>query len=155
MNLQPFFLWCNETAIGEYTRSTTWAFLLIETIHILALAVLLGGILLVDLRLLGVTLDQFTPAKLQKELNRYINWSLVAIIVSGIPLFCSEADKSYDNDAFRPKIVLLLLAILFHYTVHKRIALNDSHGVSAKAVAILSLFLWFGVGAAGRAIGFV
>jgi hypothetical protein len=157
MSLLPFFTWCDGTSLGVATRSVTWAFPAIETTHILALAVLLGSILLIDLRILGLAVPRIPAPKLQRELNRNINWSLVIILASGVPLFLSEALKAYDNDAFRPKIILLTLAIIFHYSVHNRTALNESPGGAhwGKALAIISLVLWFGVGAAGRAIGFV
>ena len=85
MSLLPFFTWCDGTWLGVATRSVTWAFPAIETTHILALAVLLGSILLVDLRLLGLAVPRIPAPKLQRELNRNINWSLVIILASGVP----------------------------------------------------------------------
>lgn len=157
MDLMPLFTWCDETWLGQAIRSTTWAFPLIETIHILALAVLLGSIMLIDFRLLGLAIRRISAPKIQHELSGYINWSLVIILVTGVMLFLSEALKAYDNAAFRPKVILIVLAMLFHYTVHNRTAMNEKAegGGAAKVVALLSLTLWFGVGMAGRAIGFV
>lgn len=158
MNLLPFFTWCDETWLGQAIRGVTWAFPLIETIHILALAVLLGAIMLIDFRLLGIAVRRIPAPKMQRELSGYINWSLAIILVTGVMLFLSEALKAYDNAAFLPKITLLALAMLFHYTVHNRTTLNASPagtGGAAKVVAVVSLCLWFGVGMAGRAIGFV
>lgn len=157
MNLLPFFKWCDQSWMGEAIRSVTWAFPLIETIHILAMTVLLGGILMMDLRLLGVAERLLPVSKIQKQLTRYIDVSLVLIIVTGVLLFSSEAVKAYDNAAFFPKMYLLAAAVIYHYTVHRRAvtADNPSGPRWARPAAALSLALWFGVGICGRAIGFV
>ena len=53
MNLLAFFQWCEATSLGTAIRETTWAFAVIESVHLLALSVIGGAVLLVDLRLLG------------------------------------------------------------------------------------------------------
>jgi hypothetical protein len=155
--LLPFFKWCDTTTLGLAIRGVTWAFPLIETIHILALTVLFGGIMLVDFRLLGIAVRTIPVARIQQELHRYVNVSLVVIILTGIMLFLSEALKAYDNAAFFPKIILLALAIVYHYTVHAKAAASPlpSGPAWGKVAALVSMALWLGVGVAGRAIGFV
>lgn len=155
--LWPFFQWCDATWLGESIRSVTWAFPLIETIHILALAVLLGSIFLLNLRLLGIWIHGWTAKHMAGVLAPYIWVSLVVILVSGILLFLSEAIKAYGNAAFAPKIVLLLLAMAYHYTIYRKATANETETtpIRAKLAALVSLALWFGVGVAGRAIGFV
>lgn len=157
MDMYPFYQWCDETTLGQGIRGVTWAFPLIETIHILALTVLLGGILLIDFRLLGIAVPRIPVSRMARELASYINWSLLIIIVTGILLFLSEALKAYDNQAFRPKVTLLVLAMIFHYTVHGKATSDVSPSGPAwgKVAAVISIVLWFGVGTAGRAIGFV
>lgn len=151
----PFYQWCDRTAVGQYVRSTTWCFPLTETIHIMALAVMLGCLFLIDLRLMGVPLGSLTPSRMWKELRGYFLVSLLIILVTGVVLFVSEALKTYDNDAFRPKMVFLATAILFHFTIHQRALTSEQTPRWGKAAGAMSLFLWFSVGAAGRAIGFV
>jgi hypothetical protein len=153
MNMLWLYKWCDETTLGQAIRGVTWAFPLIETIHIIALIALLGGVLMIDISLLG-GLKRLGPAHIAKQVNPYVDISLVIIIITGIMLFLSEALKAYDNDAFRPKVTLLVLAIIWHYTVHRRAETSEIPG-SGKLAAIGSIVLWFGVGVAGRAIGFV
>jgi hypothetical protein len=155
MNMYPFYEWCDATTIGQFIAGNTWAFPLTETFHIMALAVMFGCIFLIDLRLLGVHFGGIPAAKMYNELKRYINWSTVLIIITGIMLFLSEATKAYANDAFRPKVVLLVIALVFHYGIFTKAVSKDQVPGYAKALAWASLILWFGVGAAGRAIGFV
>lgn len=153
----PFFKWCDDTWLCNAIKATTWVFPLTETIHILALVVLLGSILLVDLRLLGLGIRKFTPSQIYAELRTYIGWGLAIILVTGWLLFMAEPLKAYDNMAFLPKITLLFSAILFHYTLFRKASsINTPYiPVIAKFAALVSLILWFGIGVAGRAIGFV
>jgi hypothetical protein len=155
MNLQPFFEWCDATALGAFVRGNTWAFPLTETFHIMALAVLLGILFLIDLKLLGVKAITYDPKRMAKELNGYMNWSIVIILITGILLFLSEAVKAYQNAAFMPKVEMLALALLFHYTGHRKAITAEVTPSWAPVAGGLSLLLWFGTGAAGRAIGFV
>src|SRR5713226_2669711 len=56
MSLLPFFEWCEHTAVGAAIRGSAWLFPVIEAFHLLALALIGGAILIVDLRLLGLGL---------------------------------------------------------------------------------------------------
>jgi hypothetical protein len=104
---------------------------------------------------MGLKMGGISAARLNRELNSYINWGIVVILVSGALLFASEGGKLYDNDAFTPKMVLLVLALIFHYTGHKKAVATEQPPSWGALAGALSLLLWFGVGAAGRAIGFV
>jgi uncharacterized membrane protein len=155
MNLYPFFKWCDSTMLGEWVRGNTWAFPLTETVHIIALTVLLGSLFVIDLRLMGAKMRDLVPARMQRELHSYIDASIVVILITGIMLFLSEATKAYSNSAFRPKVILLAMALVYHYTVHRRALKTETPPSWGKFAGAFSLLLWFSVGAAGRAIGFV
>jgi hypothetical protein len=157
-SLLPFFQWCDKTAIGVYIRDTSmWAFPIIETFHILALTVLFGTILIVDLRLLGMGMRRQAASLLARELGPWMYGSLALILPTGILLFLSEALKCYGNDGFRFKMVFLFAALVFHFTAFRWATAADSRMSpgSRKIVALVSMALWLGVGIGGRAIGFV
>lgn len=152
----PFFIWCDHTSIGQYMRSGTWQFPLVETIHILSLAMLVASVVVLNLRLMGVLMKGWTVAGLMQEIRPYLNWSLAIILVSGTLLYLSEAAKTFDNLAFWTKIYLLIGAIAFHYGVVRRMAKADEVApVTGKIVGVISLILWLGIGWAGRAIAFI
>jgi hypothetical protein len=157
MPFHNFFMWCDSTAMASTIRDSRILFPIIESIHILALAVLLGTVIVVSLRLLGVGLTLRPVAEVYSGLAGLRNWALVTMLVTGFMLFSSEAIKCYDNPPFWAKMITLLTAIIFQYTVvrstTKKPAVSLSRFQSVTA-AYLSLFLWFGVGVAGRAIGF-
>jgi len=153
--LLPFFQWCNETAIGVAIRNSRVLFPIIESIHLLALTVLLGTIVVLDLRLMGAGLRRQPVPFVARSLGPLTFWSLLAMLVTGFMLFASEALKSYASPPFRVKMVLLALAVLFHWTVFRGAVNSATLGrIRSVATALVSMTLWFGVAMAGRAIGF-
>jgi hypothetical protein len=139
-------------------QTSQWAFALVEMVHLLALAALGGSVLFLDLRLLGITLRGESAAAISRDLGRILLVSLIVMISSGIGLLSEEAMKCYYSPAFRWKMALLAAAIFFYFTVHRRAALRAGIGaasVAQRAIAIVSLLLWLGVGVAGRAIGLI
>ena len=156
--LLPFFKWCDQTWWGEWVRDSTWVFPAIETFHILALTIFYGTLMIINLRLLGLGLRRQPVRELTATLAPYMWVSMTVVLTSGVMLFVSEALKSFGNDGFRVKMVLLFLALVFQFTVFRRVIASDEAQVpplSAKLVALVSMTLWLGVGAAGRAIAFV
>jgi len=152
----PFFIWCDRTSIGHYMRAGTWQFPLVETIHILALAVLIGAATVLNLRLMGLLMRGWTVSGLMREIRPYLNWSLATILTSGVLLYLSEAAKTFDNLAFWVKVYLIIAAVVFHYGVVRPMARADEVGSAAGKIAgSISLILWLGIGWAGRAIAFI
>ena len=157
MNLLPFFQWCEATSLGTAIRETTWAFAVIESVHLLALAVIGGAVLLVDLRLLGFGLRHQRINDLASDAWPWLNRSLAVMLVTGIGLFLSEPTKCYYSTPFWIKMSSLLAAIIFTFVVRRPVTQADDTRISPiwyKLVALVSLALWFSVGAAGRWIGF-
>src|SRR5262249_53500322 len=136
--------------------SKTWVFPVIETIHILAMTVLYGAIIVVDLRLMKIGMRKHPVALLAQNLNPFLQSGIVTMLVTGSLLFLSEAMKAYANDGFHFKIFFLSLALLFQYTLWPRVVRKENVPLALGWVtAMLSLILWFAVGVGGRAIGFV
>lgn len=141
---------------GAWVRSGTWQFPMIETIHILALAMLFGCVAIISLRLMHVLMKGWTVSALTKEVTPYLNWSLATILISGVLLWLSEAMKTIDNVAFWTKVVLLFSAIIFHFTVVRPMTRADEvPPAKGFIVGAVALVLWLGIGCAGRAIAFV
>jgi len=78
------------------------------------------------------------------------------MLVSGFLLFSTEAVKMYGNWAFQVKMLFLLLAAVFTFTLHGRVTSRDDSSPGARwGVAVVCTLLWLGVGLGGRAIGYV
>jgi uncharacterized membrane protein YhdT len=157
MDLLPFFQWCYDTTLGETIRESTFLFPVIEAFHLLGLALTVGAVVLVDLRLLGVGLVRQPVAQLAAGAQPWLIGSLVLMFASGIPLFLSESIKCFYSFPFWVKMTCLFLAILFTFTVRARVAragLTADKSALGRLTAIVSLCLWFGVAWGGRWIGF-
>jgi hypothetical protein len=157
MNLLPFVQWCEASAIGSAIRTSPWAFAVIESVHLLALSAIGGAVLVVDLRLLGWGLREQPVNKIARDAYPWFVGSLLVMLITGFGLFMSEATKCYYSTPFSVKMTSLLLAIIFSFTIRRKITRADEGRISpavCKIVALVSLALWFGVGAGGRWIGF-
>ena len=157
MSVLPLFTWFEHSWIGEGIRDSRWLFPVIESVHLLALAVLGGSVLVVNLSLLGLGLGRRTAAQVWRDTWPWFAGSLAMMLGSGFLLFTSEAVKLYYHEAFWVKMSALFLSLVFTATVQRPTALADPERVTllrSRAVGMVSLLLWFLVGAAGRWIGF-
>lgn len=153
--------WLNDTQLATAIRESEIVFPLIETVHVLAIALLAGTVAIVDLRLLGLILKRERVSQVAGQILPLTWVGFVAMIASGVLLFLAEASKSYYNPAFRFKMLLLIVAgvnpLIFHRTVYRNVSLWDEAAVAparARLVAYLSLTLWSGIIVAGRAIAY-
>lgn len=129
---------------------------LAQLFHITGLILVLGSILLVNLRLLGAGLYRQPVAELVRSTNPLIWLGLVFLAGSGLFLFIPSAGLYYPNPAFWLKFSLLGLALLIQFTLYRKVTAAAAPGrLLSTVTALLSLTLWFGVGLAGRAIGFL
>ena len=157
MSLLPFFQWCYQSAIGETIHESIWLFPVIEAFHLIGLGLTVGAVLMVDLRLLGVGLRQQPVAELAAAVEPWLLGSLTLMITSGTLLFLSEAVKCYYSFPFWVKMTSLFLALVFTFTVRRRVARagpSFDRPLMGRVTALISLGLWFGVAWGGRWIGF-
>jgi hypothetical protein len=142
-------------AISNPLNESELSFPVLECIHIIGFALSIGTIALVDFRLLGIGMRRQPAAQLLKDTS---TWTLVGIVImlfSGLLLCSSDPDMYYLNWAFLIKMACLLLAIVFNYTIHRRVARSDPSPPHAKLVATVSLALWGAVIFGGIFIAFV
>jgi hypothetical protein len=157
LSIVPFFQWCDGCWIAQMIRNSRVAFPIIENFHLFALTVLLGSLVALSLRQFGLIYKMQPISEVAGALRPWNSWSLVVMLTSGILLFLSEAMKCYSNTSFRVKMIFLFAALLFQFTVYNRLVSREDKvaPVAGKIAAVVALCLWFGVGLAGRAIGFL
>jgi hypothetical protein len=127
-----------------------------QLFHIAGLIFILSSILLVNLRLLGVGLTHQPIDLLVQRTNPLIWVGLLFITLSGFFMFAPSAALYYPNPAFWLKFQLLGFALVVQFTLYRKVTATETpHVYLAKSVAVISILLWFSVGLAGRAIGFV
>jgi hypothetical protein len=135
-------------------NNNEWSFPLLEIIHIVGFAVAIGTIFMVDLRLIGVGLRRQLSSRLNKDLAPWTLGGLAAVLMSGPLIWSSDPNMYLNNKAFLFKMAALLVALLFQYTIHRKVALSDpSPGVGA-LVGVMSVALWVSVVAGGLFIAF-
>lgn len=157
MDLLPVFQWLEDTTIGAVIRESLWLFPVIEAVHLLALALLGGTILLVDLRLLGFGLRSQPVATLAEGVHPWLVGGLLTMIATGVPMFLSEAIKCYYSPPFWYKMFFLVVATAYTFSVRKRVAAADPARLGpvwGRLTALASMGLWFCVGFSGRWIAF-
>jgi hypothetical protein len=142
-------------------REDDTLFPLIESIHVLAITLVVGSISVVDLRLLGLASKNRAVSRVTASILP-ITWVAFAIAVTtGSLLFASHANKYLQNGFFVAKLALIAVAgvnmVIFHFVGAKDMARwekNASPPFPAKFAGALSLILWIAIIACGRWIGF-
>ena len=143
--------------ISDAIHNSLWLFPVVEAFHLVGLAVIGGAILVVDFRLLGLGLRGHSVSRLARDMQPWVIASLVLMVLSGVPLFLSEAVKCYYSPAFWIKMAALSLAVTFTFTLRRTVAAAPDGRFPAswhRAVALTSIALWSLVGWGGRWIGF-
>ena len=122
------------------------------------MAIMFGGLLVMNLKMLGLTMPRQSLGTLSKTLMPFVNWGVVIMLLSGYAMFSSGPMKYYANDGFKVKMVALILTLVFQYTIYAGFLKKEDgqrSGGAGAVFALLNFFGWFMIGAAGRAIGFV
>lgn len=155
----PILAWMRDSPIGEWVRSSSFAFPLLESLHFIGMTLVIGIVGAIDLRVLGIA--RAVPlAPLHRLLPlAFIGFGLNAI--TGLFFFCSDPWVYAFNLSFRIKMLLILLSGLNALWFRLGVFLSvDSWGPGieashlAKVISALSLLLWLSVITAGRYIGF-
>jgi hypothetical protein len=142
-------------AIADALNSSEWVFPIAECFHIAAFAWSIGLIALVDFRLIGVGIGHSTPAQVAKATAPWTLLGLAVVLLSGPLLFLSDARMYLYNPSFRFKIGALVLALIFNYTIHRKVAMSDSSSQGVRViVGVVSLALWISVVFGGLFIAF-
>jgi len=161
MTIQTTLEAIGNSSIGTYMAENPAAFPWTESVHVMATTLVIGSILIVDLRLIGVASTSYPISRLTKALLP-LTWIAFAIaLITGSLLFTSQPVTYYGNFAFRMKMALLLAAgfnmLVFHLLTMRGIALWDRDApvpAAARIAGLLSIGIWVLVVIFGRWIGF-
>jgi hypothetical protein len=161
MSIQHFCAWLESTHVATSIRVSTWLFPTIETIHVLAIVLVVGSIARFDLRLLNLA---YRDRKVSEVYEEVVPWTWVCFFfaaMAGALLFSSHATTYYHNFSFRMKMLLLLLSgvnsAIFQQWTYQTVARWDQEAripSAARLAGALSLVLWIFIVAFGRWIGF-
>ncbi|MDR2212776.1 MAG: hypothetical protein LBE21_04030 [Pseudomonadales bacterium] len=158
MWLEQSLFFIQNSALARFLETGREFTIAAQIAHILGFTLLLALVLALTLRVQGWTLTALPLTRLSRALQRPYYLALTLALGAGLLLFLPRALAYGLKDIFAWKLLLLALAILAQALLQGRLrALDEAAPAPAalKGLAFLSLFLWFGSAAAGRAIGFV
>jgi hypothetical protein len=142
-----------SNAIADLLNNTEWGFAIAECFHIVFLAMAIGTIMIVDLRLMGLAFPRTTSAKLHHDTWAYTLIGLAVTVLAGMALFLSAPRMYYLGGWFQFKAIALLIAILYNYTVHYKVASSSTSSRVEVLVGAISVLLWVSVVVGGLFIG--
>jgi len=154
--LEPFFLWMQELPLSGVILNATWASPILQCIHLVAICVFSGAILIVDIRLLGKGLISTPLAELATMAEKWLVGSFAALIVTGVPQMMSTALKQYYSPHFWLKMQVMLFGLIFTFTIRRKMtrAAEGQFGVWwLRLIGVISIVTWTTVAIWARLIG--
>jgi len=161
VDIPSFLNWLQGTDLATRIRDSLFLFPLLESVHVIGLALVFGTIAVIDLRLLGVASTERSFQRMASDIMKWTWAALAVTALTGSLMFVTNAAVYFHNSYFRAKMVLLMLAALnalvFELTVRRTIQQWDRAPAAppvGRTVATVSLVIWIAVIVAGRMIGF-
>jgi len=142
-------------SVADALNSSEWVFPIAECFHIAAFAWSIGLIAAVDYKLLGFGIQHSKPSEVLRDTAPWTLLGLAVVLLSGPVLFLSDVRMYLNNPSFIFKMYALAAAILFNFTIHRKVAQSDSSSPPVRIVtAVVSLALWISVVFGGLFIAF-
>ncbi len=149
-----------ESPIGHMMRDIFWMWPFMENLHFLGLCALFGGLLVIDLRVIGIA--RFIPMKAAMSLIPFVLGAFSINLVTGFFFFCGDPYRYFYNLSFQWKMGLIVLAgvnaLWFWLGEHAKLvklADGEQADFQAKVIATVSLAAWVGVIIFGRLIPYL
>jgi hypothetical protein len=135
---------------------------IVQTVHLLSVSAIMGSVVLIDLRMLGLALPSQNAPELVRRLMPWTWWALPCLAMSGLVFILARPNRYMLNPVFGLKFAMLVPAVILG-VVFQRGSAKDAHfwehsrrrRAAAKTIACVSLILWIGVAMAGRWIAYV
>lgn len=157
MALEDFLYWVHNAPVSRAVREASHLVGAgLQVAHIFGFFLLLSAVFLVSLRLTGLFLPQLPVSRLSRAATPFIWIGFALTVVSGVLMFIATPQRYAANSAFVLKMGLLVVAVLLQTLLFRRIARTDFPGpLPARATAVATVTVWFGIAWAGRFIGFI
>ena len=146
----------NELAISYAIRDSVWMVAVIDSLHLLFVVMFAGAVLIVDLRLLRGGAGGEPLAEVARDAQRWLIVALAGLTITGIPQILTNALREYHSYLFWMKMAILLVALIYTFTLRRQVTLADEARVSPaarRAAGLVSIALWMSVIVPARLIG--
>jgi len=161
MSIIEICQWAQDTEIATSLRTSQFAFPLIEGSHVLALAISVGIVMFLDLRLLGLVFRKTPVSRVMQQVGPWMIAGMTIMMLTGFLLFFAQAKNAWVSIFFKVKMILLIMgalnALYYQIKYFPRMAdwdLSEKVPAGVKIVAVLSLIFWFGVIICGRTMAY-
>jgi hypothetical protein len=154
--LQPLVTWLAHSWLGVWLGQSTNRIAWLLTIHLFGLTLLLGATIVANLHLLRLFLRDVPARTVARNVAPVMGIGLALALTSGSLTFIGGAQEYFIGEWFRLKMQLLVVALLFQFTVF-RLVMHRAEGtplVLRMTVGLVGIGIWFGVAFSGRAIAF-
>ena len=161
LSVQAFCDWLAATPLSLLIQNTAWIIPTVQSIHIMAITVVIGAAAMTNLKMLGVIgRGQPTAA----YVGRFLPWiwpTLAVLLATGAILIIAEPGRSLQNQSFIRKMILLVLAMAV--TAATQIPVGKDAGfwestsarkMAGRVLGVLALCMWTGIVFAGRWIAY-
>ena len=155
MSLQRLWAMSYDSKLIDVMRDSKNAIPVIQAFHLLGITLLLGAMLLLNIRLLGIGFREIPLRLISNQVWSWGTGGLLLAMASGILVFISDPARYAANRSFVTKMAVLVVAVLFQFTLYRRAVQAQQEAEYPRRLVILpaiSLALWFTVGWAGRLI---
>jgi hypothetical protein len=157
-----FCKWLGQTQLSVTIQSVSWVIPIVQTIHILCVAIIVTYSAMLDLRLMGIAGKGRSVARMTRDSMPWIWNALKVLATTGTILIIAEPARELTNAAFWLKMSMLVVGIALTVFVQRGVGKSDDYWESsvskrrtARVVAVVSLLIWIAVASAGRWIGYV
>lgn len=157
MYISTFGDWLYATPVSTTIRETSWIIPNVQSVHILAIAVVIGSALVTELRLAGVLATDRPVAAVLRRYLPWMKWALLVLLATGVVLIVAEPGRTLGNALFWTKMGLVAGASLVTLRARRRRAVLSESGEDAGGAAALSwlmLAVWCAVIFCGRFIAY-
>jgi hypothetical protein len=136
------FEWMERSPVGAFMRGSRIIFPIVESLHLIGLALFVGTLLLIDMGLLGVAMRRQPIHQVAAALAPWTWTGFTLLLLTGPLMFTAQAAKWHDNPVFWVKMLLLIIASIFQLSVHHKVSSGPLVPASAKGMGAVSLVLW-------------
>jgi hypothetical protein len=158
---RPFADWLSNTALSKTLQDQAWVVPTSQSIHIIAVSVVFGSAVMINLRLLGVGRSGRSVSQLSDTLIPWMWRGLAVLLFTGLIQTITEPVRQFVTPMFWAKMIMIIvvatMTALYANAVRRHASQWDiaaSRPVRAKAFAILSTLLWLAIIVCGRFIGY-
>jgi hypothetical protein len=142
MTFDAFFAWLQTTSVAVAISESVMATASLSSLHVLGFTVVMGAAIVSNLRLLGWLFPQRPIVEIIGPAAKGIAAGLVVSIVTGVLLFTARAVSAADNGVFQLKMLLLVGAAVFHFTLHRSVGRRAGSKDLARIGGAFGLMLW-------------